>query len=162
MKKTLLSLALILTFGAYTAFLRSDITSKLHTPIVPVTTPDPSPITQTPSPTPTTPTPAPTTPPSNTGKFKNGTYTGDSVDAFYGNVQVSAIISGGQLTNVTFLDYPRDRRTSLQKSNQAMPILKSEAISSQSANVNSVSGATYTSEAFTLSLTSALNQAKNI
>ena len=92
--------------------------------------------------------------------WNDGTYTGDLVDAYYGNVQVSATISGDKITNIAFLDYPQDRSTSLQKSNYAMPILKREAISAQSANVDTVSGVTYTSEAFIKSLSSALAQAK--
>ena len=118
--------------------------------------------TTTPKPTktttqPTTTASAPKT--TSTSIWKNGTFIGNSIDAYYGNVRVSATISGGKLTNVTFLDYPRDRQTSLQKSNRAMPILKSEAIAKQSAKVNTVSGATYTSKAFIKSLSSALTQA---
>ena len=54
----------------------------------------------------------------------------------------------------------QDRQTSLRKSNNAMPILIQEAIQSQSSNVDSVSGASYTSNAFNQSLASALAQAK--
>lgn len=127
----------------------------------PTTTPPPStnPPTNTP---PVVVTPPPITKPKNTGLYKDGTYIGDTVDAFYGNVQVSISVSGGRLSSISFLDYPQDRSTSLQKSNFAMPILKSEAIKSQNANVNTVSGVTYTSEAFIESLSSALKQAKNI
>lgn len=92
--------------------------------------------------------------------WNNGTYTGDVVDAYYGNVQISVTISNDKILSIAFLDYPQDRSTSLQKSNYAMPILKQEAISAQSANVNTVSSVTYTSEAFIKSLSSALTQAK--
>jgi uncharacterized protein with FMN-binding domain len=109
----------------------------------------------TPTPTPT-PTPAP-----QTGKYKNGTYTGPVVDAFYGNVQVSATISGGQLASVSFLQYPSDRGTSQRISAQAMPILQSEAIQAQSANVDVVSGATQISQGFISSLAQALRGALN-
>lgn len=94
-----------------------------------------------------------------TGKYKNGSYTGSSADAFYGLVQVKAIIIGGKITDVQFLNYPQDNGSSLSRSNYAMPILKSEAIQAQSANVNIVSGATETSRAFIQSLSSALSQA---
>lgn len=103
--------------------------------------------------------PPPIIKPKNT-VWKDGTFIGDSIDAYYGYVQVSVTTSGDKMTSINFLDYPQDRKTSLQKSNNAMPILKSEAITKQSANVNSVSGATYTSDAFVQSLTSALKQAK--
>lgn len=92
-------------------------------------------------------------------KYKNGTYTGKSADAYYGNIQVRATVSGGNLSDVQFLDYPQDRRHSLEISQQAMPLLKSEAISAQSSQVDIISGATMTSQAFIESLGSALSQA---
>ncbi|MEI8338014.1 MAG: FMN-binding protein, partial [bacterium] len=95
------------------------------------------------------------------GQYKNGTYTGDSSDAYYGNVQVQAVIKNGALSNIVVLDYPQDRSTSVAKNTRAMPILVSEAIQAQSANVNTVSGATYSSGAFKQSLSSALSQAVN-
>ncbi len=95
------------------------------------------------------------------GQYKNGTYTGDSSDAYYGNVQVQAVIKDGALSNVVVLDYPQDRSTSISKNTRAMPILVSEAIQAQSANINTVSGATYSSGAFKQSLSSALSQAIN-
>lgn len=92
--------------------------------------------------------------------YNDGTYIGPIVDAYYGNVQVKAIISNAKLTDVQFLDYPHDRGTSVRINSYALPILKQEAIQAQSANVNAVSGASATSPAFIESLTGALNQAK--
>jgi uncharacterized protein with FMN-binding domain len=105
------------------------------------------------------PTPSPTI---NLGQYKDGVYTGDIADAYYGNVQVQATIQNGKITDVQFLDYPQDRRTSIEINSQAMPYLKEEAIQAQSAQVDTVSGATQTSWAFRESLTSALDQARNI
>lgn len=93
------------------------------------------------------------------GKFKNGTYTGDSVDAYYGNIQVKVVVSNGKISDLQFLDYPQDRSRSMMINSQAMPILKSEAIKAQSADVRIVSGATMTSDAFIQSLQSALSKA---
>ena len=93
--------------------------------------------------------------------YTDGTYTGSSVDVYFGTVQVAAVISGGKLTDIKFLNYPQDRSTSLMKSNSALPVLKSEAIKAQNAQVNAVSGATETSSGFVQSLTSALALAKN-
>ncbi len=93
--------------------------------------------------------------------YKDGRYTGVSADAYYGNIQVQAIITGGKLTDVVFLDYPQDRNTSIRVNTQAMPILKQEAIQAQNANVDTVSGATDSSGAFRQSLGSALALAKN-
>jgi uncharacterized protein with FMN-binding domain len=92
--------------------------------------------------------------------YKDGTYTGSTADAYYGYIQVRATISGGKLTNVEFLQYPNSHRESVQINTQAMPLLKQEAIQSQTAQVDGVSGATLTSQAFIESLTNALNQAK--
>lgn len=94
-----------------------------------------------------------------TGQYRDGTYTGSPADAFYGTIQVQAVISGGKITDVTFLQYPSDRTTSVMINQQAMPYLKQEAILAQNAQVNIVSGATDSSLAFRQSLQSALNQA---
>lgn len=91
--------------------------------------------------------------------YRDGTYTGPAEDAYYGNVQVQAIIQGGRITQVKFLQYPNDRPNSVAINQQAMPYLQQEAIQAQSAHVNGVSGATDTSIAFAQSLSSALQQA---
>jgi uncharacterized protein with FMN-binding domain len=101
--------------------------------------------------------PIPTTTPQ--GQYKDGTYDGPVVDAYYGNVQVEAVIQGGKIADVQFLDYPQDRRTSRFINQQAMPWLSQEAVQVQSAHVDLISGATFTSEAFVQSLQSALDQA---
>lgn len=95
-----------------------------------------------------------------TGIYNDGTYIGNSVDAYYGNVQVEAIISNSKLADIQFLDYPQDRSTSVRINSRALPTLRQEAIQAQSANINAVSGASATSPAFIKSLTSALNQAR--
>lgn len=91
--------------------------------------------------------------------YKDGQYTGNVADAYYGNIQVQATIQGGKISDVVFLDYPQDRRNSVRINTEAMPLLKSEAIQAQSAQVDIVSGATATSDAFRQSLASALAQA---
>ena len=95
------------------------------------------------------------------GLYKDGSYTGEQVDAFYGLVQVQAIIRSGKIANVQFLQFPNDRRTSQRINTVAVPYLQTEAIQAQSANVDIVSGATLTSEAFAQSLQSALDVARN-
>ena len=96
----------------------------------------------------------------NRGQYKDGTYTGSVEDAFYGNIQVQVTISNGKISDVQFLQYPNDRSTSIMINSQAMPLLKQEAITAQSASVDIVSGATDSSQAFIQSLTNALSQAK--
>jgi uncharacterized protein with FMN-binding domain len=96
------------------------------------------------------------------GLYKNGTFTGPSVNVYYGNVQVQVVVQNGKITNIQFLDYPHDRRTSQRINDQVMPWLTQEAIQAQSANVDLISGATLTSEGFANSLQAALlSAAKN-
>ncbi|MGB7958079.1 MAG: FMN-binding protein [Minisyncoccia bacterium] len=99
--------------------------------------------------------------PATAGLYRDGSYTGDSVNAYFGNVQVEAVITGGKLRDVKILAYPQDRGTSVRINNGALPKLVQEAIVSQSAQVDVVSGATQTSQGFAQSLASALVKAKN-
>ncbi len=92
--------------------------------------------------------------------LKDGQYTGQSVDAFYGTVQVEAVIQNGKLADVKFLQYPNDRRTSVRINDFAIPVLTQEAIQAQNANVDIITGATLTSEAFAESLQTALDSAR--
>jgi len=100
-------------------------------------------------------------PPQNqpTTGFKDGSYTGAETSSNYGNAQVKVIISSGKITDVVYLTYPKDRAVTVMKSNLAMPAIKQEVIQAQSVNVNTISGATQTSEAFLQSIASALSQA---
>jgi uncharacterized protein with FMN-binding domain len=95
------------------------------------------------------------------GPYKDGTYTGARANAFYGTVQVKVVIQNGRISAVQFLDYPKDRRTSARINSVATPWLQTEAIQAQSANVDVISGATLTSQAFMASLQSALDAARN-
>lgn len=91
----------------------------------------------------------------------DGTYTGPAVSAYYGLIQIQAVVGGGQLIGIKVLQYPSDRRTSIAINRQALPMLRDEAVAAQSANVDIVTGATLTSEAFIRSLGSALQQVKS-
>jgi len=96
-----------------------------------------------------------------TGQYKDGTYTGPIVDAVYGQIQVVATIQGGKLVDTNCPVYPMDGGHTIQVSRTALPQLKQEAIASQSANVDIVSGATQTSQGYQQSLAAALAQAKS-
>jgi uncharacterized protein with FMN-binding domain len=166
MKKIALSAALILIFAVYVIHQRTDEDEANVTPPVSLTdkqnTSSPTPAntdSANPSDSPAG-TPLSTPIPQSGGQFKDGSYDGQVADAFYGDLQVRAVISGGRLTDVQFLTYPNDRRTSIEINQQAMPYLKQEAIKAQNAQVDIVSGATQTSEAFRVTLQSALSQAK--
>lgn len=91
--------------------------------------------------------------------YHDGTYIGNIADAFYGNVQVKATISGGSITSVKFLQFPNDSPNSININSQAVPLLEQEALHAQSANVNIISGASDTSQGFIQSLSNALSQA---
>jgi uncharacterized protein with FMN-binding domain len=105
--------------------------------------------------------PATSSPTSTPGsRYRDGTYTGSVADALWGYVQVNAIVQGGKLTDVQWLQYPNDRSRSVYINSIADPMLTSEAIQAQSAQVDIVTGATDSSEAFMQSLTDALAQAQ--
>ena len=103
---------------------------------------------------------APTAPaaPAAPGK-PGGTFTGSSESTPYGSVQVQVVVANGKITDVKALHLTDDGGRSVQISNSAAPILRSEVLSSQSARVSTIGGATYTSDAYLSSLQSALDQA---
>lgn len=163
MKKIFLSLTIILTFIFYSLHQRFEDSSKTNTVVSSNISSSIPEATSTPE---AGSTPAevnqnlPQVVQPVSGQYKNGKYTGDVTDAYYGNVQVKAIITGGKITDVQFLQYPNDRRTSIMINTQAMPYLTQEAIQAQNANVDTISGASQTSRAFRESLQSALDQAR--
>jgi uncharacterized protein with FMN-binding domain len=89
----------------------------------------------------------------------NGTFTGQAVDAFYGLVQVRVTVSGGKIVDVQPLQLPNDRARSAYISQVAGPMLRTEALQGQSARIDIISGATYTSQGYSQSLETALQQA---
>ena len=104
-------------------------------------------------------TPAPTTPSPATNGVTDGTFTGPSVFVRFGNVQVRIVVSGGRVTDVQAIDLPGDRARSAEISQFSGPVLRQEAIQAQSARINIVSGATYTSNGYAQSFEGALQQA---
>ena len=95
-----------------------------------------------------------------TTKLTDGKYTGDTEQTRYGPVQVEITVSGGAITDVAALQLTDADPRSQEISNTAAPILRDEVLKAQSASVNTVSGATYTTEGYLTSLQSALNKAK--
>jgi uncharacterized protein with FMN-binding domain len=87
------------------------------------------------------------------------TATGDVETDRYGNTQVKATITNGKITEVTVLAYNDGDPRSAQISQQAVPTLRQEVLTKQTAAVDTVSGATYTSNAYEASLQSALDKA---
>jgi uncharacterized protein with FMN-binding domain len=106
------------------------------------------------SPTPTaTPTPAAV-------GLKSGTFTGQGFGNPYGNVQVQVVISGGKISDVKTLQYPSDHQQSVFINSQALPLLRQEVLRAQSAQIDIISGATYTSQGYAQSVQSALDMAR--
>ncbi|MGV9559540.1 FMN-binding protein [Streptomyces sp. NPDC003522] len=87
------------------------------------------------------------------------TLTGDSVRTRYGPVQVRVTVTDGRLTDVTAVAYPQENPRDQQINGHAVPQLTREALSAQSADIDTVSGATYTSDGYRRSLQSALDSA---
>ena len=86
------------------------------------------------------------------------TIQGPAVDMRWGPVQVTIVVKGKVLTDVQ-ATAPTERSRSAFINNQAIPILRQEALQAKSANIDLLSGATLTSEAFAQSLHAALLQA---
>ncbi|MFF3072416.1 FMN-binding protein [Kitasatospora sp. NPDC057936] len=85
--------------------------------------------------------------------------TGDSVDTRYGPVQVKVTLAGKKITRIDVVRYPSESGRDRSINSYALPVLNQEAISAQSAAIDVVSGATYTSDGYTRSLQSALDKA---
>lgn len=87
------------------------------------------------------------------------TYAGDAIDTRYGPVQVQITVADGTITAVDVLQVPMSDRHDQMINSQAVPIYNEEAVQAQSADIDVVSGATYTWEGYTQSLQSAIDQA---
>ncbi|WP_233197347.1 FMN-binding protein [Cryobacterium sp. N21] len=94
-----------------------------------------------------------------TASSQSGSFTGSVVATQFGNMQVSVTIANGAITEVTPLQLTNRGGRSVAISNQAAPILRSEVLAAQSASVQNVSGATYTTQGYLRSLQSALDTA---
>jgi uncharacterized protein with FMN-binding domain len=88
-----------------------------------------------------------------------GTYAGSVVQTRFGSVQVQITVQAGKITDVTALQLTDAERKSVQISNRAAPLLRAEVLTAQSANVQTISGATVTSDAYLNSLQAALDAA---
>lgn len=89
----------------------------------------------------------------------DGTYLGSATNTRYGPVQVQVTINGGVIADVQVPEYPNSNSKDRQINERALPTLMSETTAAQSADIDTVSGATYTSEGYIQSLQSALDQA---
>lgn len=108
----------------------------------------PDPITST---TPTT--------PAASGTAGSGTFTGDSADTRWGPVQVQITVTNGAVTAVRAVDYPQNNGRDIEINQFAIPQLNQEATAAKSATIDTVSGATVTSDGYIQSLQSAVDKA---
>ncbi len=92
--------------------------------------------------------------------YRDGTYKGKTVVTWFGNIQVQVIVVDGKVTDVELVEFPTGNRTTEYINDLAIPPLQSEAIRTQIAELDAISGATYTSQAFEDSLADALEQAQ--
>jgi uncharacterized protein with FMN-binding domain len=88
-----------------------------------------------------------------------GTFPGAVVQTRFGAVQVQITVQSGKITDVTALQLTDAERKSIQISNRAAPLLRTEVLAAQSADVQTISGATITSDAYLSSLQAALDAA---
>lgn len=93
------------------------------------------------------------------GSASATTYDGAAVATRFGSVQVQITVKAGVITEVTALQLTDEDRKSVQISNRAAPLLRSEVLAAQSAKVKSISGATVTSNAYLTSLQAAIDAA---
>ncbi len=94
--------------------------------------------------------------PANAGASRQ--LTGIDAPNQYGDVQVRVTVAGGRITRVSALRLPSGDGRSQQISTFAGQQLAQQALAAQSANIDGVSGATYTSDSYKTSLQSALDQ----
>ena len=99
------------------------------------------------------PTAAATTAPATTAAI-NGTFTGPSVNVNYGNVQVKITVVNGRITDAVAVKAPTGKND--RYTNMAVPTLKAQTLKAQSANIQGVSGASYTSYGWFTSLQGAI------
>lgn len=114
----------------------------------------PAPATRPGSPNETGPTSSPGAASTPTG---NRTVSGSVASTPYGPVQVQLVISNGKIVDVRALQLPSAASHSRRVAAMAVPILRTEVLSAQSAQVDSVSGATYTSQGYAESVQYALD-----
>jgi uncharacterized protein with FMN-binding domain len=105
-------------------------------------------------------TPAPSPSPAGGSHLRDGRYPGEDVSMRYGDVQVELVVSGGRITDVQALQLPSDRARSASISQAAGPMLHDEVLQAQSAQIDTLSGATYTSDAYAQSVQAALDKAR--
>jgi len=151
---TVAGLILLLSFRSHTAVPAAAgvAPSTATTPTTPATSAAPS----TPVPKATKTTGAGT----GTGAGGSKVVTGSVISSAYGPSQVAVTLTAGKITKVTILQHTDDGEMSQEIDGPALPKLVSETLTAQSAQIDAVSGASYTSAGYIKSLQSALDKAR--
>ena len=126
-----------------------------HSPAVQTATASSS-ATSSPTATPTASSTA--TPTTSSGSGKSRSATGNAVDTQYGAAQVRVTVSNGKIVKIQALQLQGNDPRTVQISSSAEPVLQQEALTKQSAGIDAVSGATFTSASYAQSLQSALDK----
>jgi uncharacterized protein with FMN-binding domain len=90
---------------------------------------------------------------------KSSTVNGQAADTRFGPVQVQLTVQNGRITKADAIDYPQGSGRDQEINSYAVPQLDDEVLQAQSATIDTVSGATYTSDGYITSLQSAIDQA---
>ena len=85
------------------------------------------------------------------------TAVGTSENYGYGVLAVKVTVRGSRITDVSVATIRAAEQYSQQLAQQVIPLLRNEVLSAQSARINAISGATYTSEAYAYSVQAALD-----
>jgi uncharacterized protein with FMN-binding domain len=96
---------------------------------------------------------------SSTASTTSKTVAGDVVQTIYGPIQVSITVKGGKITAVNVPTYPNGSGRDMEINSYALPQLVQETLSANSAKIDGVSGASYTSQGYISSLQSAIDKA---
>jgi uncharacterized protein with FMN-binding domain len=91
--------------------------------------------------------------------LRDGTWTGARAANEYGTVELAIVVAGGKITDVKVLDSPNSHSRSRQINSRALPKLRAETLAAQSAAIDTITGATTTSESYRQSLQAAIDLA---
>jgi uncharacterized protein with FMN-binding domain len=137
----------------------APVSSAIAAPTTHIAAPTPTSPAAATKPSVQAPTKTPTRSAAPTLKPASAMFLGSSAQTPYGPVQIKITYASGRVTGVVAVRLPSGRSRDAEINNYAVPILMRETLAAQSANINAVSGATYTSDGYVQSLQSALDAA---
>lgn len=153
---TIVGLVLLLGFKSHGANPRGGVSALTVAAAPPAADASPTPAGTSAA---TTPRPSPasaSSPPATASR----TVTGQAIDTRYGPVQVQLTVAAGRITRVGVVQVPLDTGRDREINDAAVPQLNHEVLAAQSARIDAVSGASYTSQGYEQSLQSALDRAQ--